>query len=511
MRQMMQWFVSPVFQLIALPFIIVSNNYLANLLKITPIDFFITLVAFEALAVVLWCVVYGFSKKEHVSSSFVSLFCLYIFYLPTIVVALSESIMIHALLFLFFACAVIFFARKSATFLALNRLILVLFVLQMFVVFVQVSSIKTFDHAERENPLPHSQMRVGDMAAMPSVWHIVLDRYASAETLKRVYGYDNKDFYARLKDLGFVIVENPTANYQRTAQSLASVLNLTYLDNVARTSSNDHAVLDHLLYDNLASALLHRLNYSIYHFGSWWDSTRNNKYADKTLNYQNMPQLLFSVLDQSLFGYLVKKDIVSIPYVDGRMGQCERLHYQFDQMAQLAKVDERKFIFAHVLSPHPPFVLRKDGTCKRLTEAVSMSRRDNYIEQLEYTNTRILDVMTQILAHDRDAVIFLQSDEGPWPQAFAGDERFLGMDTTPVDWEKLNQDELREKVQILYAVRASDRFTTNLKDHPTPVNLYRFFFNVYAGAQYDVLPDRNLIFLNSRKLFDFRDITAKIK
>ncbi len=65
---------------------------------------------------------------------------------------------------------------------------------------------------------------------LPDVYWVILDRYGSANVVDKYYGYDNEPFLDELRSRGFYIAEHATANYLKTALSLASSRSLDYLD-----------------------------------------------------------------------------------------------------------------------------------------------------------------------------------------------------------------------------------------------------------------------------------------
>ena len=64
------------------------------------------------------------------------------------------------------------------------------------------------------------------------VYYLIFDRYAGLETLSDIYGFDNSGFYDWLSGHGFDVVEGALANYPGTSHSLASSLNMSYLDDL---------------------------------------------------------------------------------------------------------------------------------------------------------------------------------------------------------------------------------------------------------------------------------------
>jgi hypothetical protein len=349
-------------------------------------------------------------------------------------------------------------------------------------------------------------------AAGPDVWNIVMDRYAGGETLKRVYGFDNETFLAALEQRGFSVARGASANYQRTALSLASSLNLDYLTPFAPAggiAGYDEIPLYRALQDSRVSRFFAGAGYAVIRAGPWWEATRHDVNETASLNYADQPELVRLMLERSLLGHFAVA--TGMEFGNGRLTQCRRIRTQFDRLEEAAASSERKFVFAHILLPHPPYVVDRDGACKASAESRRQTRIENYLDQVHYANRRLLALLDRILAGPRPAVVLLQADEGPWPAAFAGNELDLGADAADVDWSELSRDQLREKMQILYAMKVPDGPPLRLDDGATPVNAYRLILNRYFGMSYPLLPDRNYLFRDRRTLYDFIDVTEVVR
>lgn len=346
----------------------------------------------------------------------------------------------------------------------------------------------------------------------PDVWHLVFDRYAGLETLRQVYGFDNEPFLKQLEQRGFSVARDAASNYQRTAPSLGSGLDLDYLTPLhafGQIAGYDEIPLYRALQDNRVSRFFATQGYRVVNAGPWWESTRHNGNETESLNYDDMPELVRTMLERSLFGYFAVTS--GIEFGNGRLSQCRRIRYQLDRLDAAAQSVDRKFVFAHILLPHPPFVVDADGRCKTAAQAARLSRVDNYVAQVKYANARILQLIDRIEAGPRPAVILLQSDEGPWPAAFAGNELSRGTDAAEIDWTALSAAQIREKMLILYAIRVSDGNPIPLDPHATPVNAYRWIFNRFFGGQFGLLPERSYIFKDRLHLYDFIDVTGKLR
>ena len=86
-----------------------------------------------------------------------------------------------------------------------------------------------------------------------------------------------------------------------------------------------------------------------------------------------------------------------------------------DALAQIPDRGERKFAFAHILSPHYPYVF--DAGCgiaaKRAMRGWDQRRRDAYIGQIQCLNGLLLELVNDLLQRSaKSPVILLVGDHG---------------------------------------------------------------------------------------------------
>ncbi len=345
------------------------------------------------------------------------------------------------------------------------------------------------------------------------IYYLIFDRYASADTLRGVYDFDNSTFLSELEHQGFYVAANSASNYQRTAHSLASSLSLDYLDRLTQvvgSESSSWLPVYAMLQDHAVGRFLKQRGYRFVQVGSWWNPTRNNPLADVNINWRATPELQRVFVMQTAIGQIAGR--LGLPIFDDRAHQCERIDREFERIPELARDPEPKFVFAHLLIPHPPFVFDANGNCLSLETVTKRSRVENYVDQVRYANARILEMVRAIRANSRtEPIIVIQADEGPWPARYAGDERFLGTDVNPVDWTRATPAELREKMRILNALFLPGPGTSPLYPHMTPVNTFRIVFNRYFGTNMPLLPDENYIYRNNRQLYDFERVTPVVR
>jgi hypothetical protein len=189
------------------------------------------------------------------------------------------------------------------------------------------------------------------------------------------------------------------------------------------------------------------------------------------------------------------------PEVSGRPN-ANRAHtlFEFDQVAAAADLPGPTYVFAHFLVPHPPYVFNADGSQPTEDEVAARGIRASYLEQLRWTNGRVLALLDTLLAAppDEQPVIIVQADEGPYPPRYEADQEGF-------PWLAATADEVQEKFGILNAMRlpgvnpASLGFT----DRTSPVNNFRVVFDAYFGADLPLLEDRTYLSPDKAHLYDF--------
>lgn len=334
------------------------------------------------------------------------------------------------------------------------------------------------------------------------IYYLIFDRYANQETLKELFDFDNRGMLHSLEDRGFYVAPESVANYPKTAHSLASSLNLSYLNHLSKEgpAQGDYGALYALLEDTRVARNLKSIGYPYYHLGSWWNGTERDPSAD--VNF------VFSALSQ--FSELVLSTTAWKPISDrfgledsARYDKYRRVLYQFDTLEGISEVDGPTFTFAHILLPHPPYIFDRDGNF--LTSERAKSPAQNYVEQLMYTNKRIIELLDALLSgpSETDPIVIIQSDEGPHPDQL---ERYP--DT--YDWTKASDQDLAEKMRLLNAYYLPGATYRELYPSISPVNTFRVVFNTYFDAHLPILEDRSWVYKDRRNLYTFTEVTKRL-
>ncbi len=348
----------------------------------------------------------------------------------------------------------------------------------------------------------------------PDIYYIIPDRYAGQKAFQKQYGFDNSAFLNSLKDKGFYVPENSTTNYPKTFQSLGSSLNMEYLDYLTEQTnggeSKDESIVTPLIRNNKVLQFLKDHGYRYVHMGSWWEPTKKNENADyifypRRREYWGADEFTTGFYSTTILSEFLKTFFHEPS--DVSKNPRDNLHrqsalQQFEELKKIPLMPGPKFVFAHILLPHDPFVFDKD--CNPIGDEVvnKNTHQENYKNQVLCANKKLDNAIDIILRNSKNPpIIILQSDEGPFPMndPISGDQA----------WGEASETALREKFPILnaYYLPGKDAKAVGFYDTITPVNSFRLLLNTYFGEDMPLLEDRNYIFQDDSNYYKFIDVT----
>ena len=365
-----------------------------------------------------------------------------------------------------------------------------------------------------------AQPRPGATAAstdsLPDVYWIILDRYGSQDVVEAYYDHDISPFLDSLRDRGFYIADRATANYLKTAPSLVSARNMRYLDGEAlraRASADDDWGP---LYRDLPQSfelldVLRPLGYRFLYLGTYWQFTASHPEAD--INYvfdEGLSEFAAVLADQTMLRAAELLGEEAAP--DRRRERWRLTRFQWDRLRDAIGVGSPKLVHAHFSLPHEPYVFHADGSFVPEEVAQSRPTGENYADQVEYANAEVLEFVDDLLAADPEnpPIVIIQAEEGPWPHRFR-------MSETGFRWaDEATDEELHEKFGVLSAFhlpglpgeRAEE---AGLYPSITLVNQFRVILNHYLGTEYELLPDRNYIWPQQTDIYEFIDVTDRVR
>jgi hypothetical protein len=351
----------------------------------------------------------------------------------------------------------------------------------------------------------------------PDVYYIILDGYGRQDALRDVFGYDNNLFVEELEQLGFYIARDARSNYIRTPVSLASSLNFNYVnfaEEAAGTYSTNYLPLPDLIQNNQARTLLEQAGYTTiaistdHPFTDWKGANvyllpfRHDITEIEGFFYGSSALGAFYDLEFPFTDSL--RSILPLPSYGTRR---EKIKFAFDQLKEIPSIPVPKFVFAHIIAPHPPFVFDAQGN------AINPQRRFDtgdgegftgsldeyqslYIQQLQFVNSQILDSIRAILSKSSSPpIIIIQGDHGSG---------------SLLKNSSIAESCMYERTSILNAYYMPQGKTDLLYLAITPVNSFRVVFNTYFETEYPLLADQTYFspYVNP---YNFVDITDQIE
>jgi len=327
--------------------------------------------------------------------------------------------------------------------------------------------------------LPEGQvLRPANGVPLPDIYYIILDGYGRSDTLEQVYDFDNADFLAGLREMGFTVAECSQSNYAQTELSIASSTNLLYLEALGdtyRPGTDNRRPLRPLIRSSAVRRALEALGYRTFAFDTGFtfinleDADRylspglGNGLSGFELMYLRSTAGLLALDSATVLPEMLAPELHR-PQDDHR----ERVRFTFDELGRLAEEPGPKYVYAHIVSPHDPFVFGADGQAVESPEAGSATagwEQRAYADQARFVSRRTLEMLDAVLsASERPPVILLQADHGPGWNSPAGRMGILNAYLFPGAPQVVEED-------------------------LSPVNSFRVLFNAVFGTSFVRLAD----------------------
>jgi len=324
-----------------------------------------------------------------------------------------------------------------------------------------------------------------DTCAFPDVYLLLMDEYASTTSLKEWYGYDNSALDSFLRDRGFHIQQRSRSNYNFTPFSMASILNMSYLQGlepgnhatIAGYASSKDLIRSSEVVKQFAAHGYDIINYSVFDLEGKPSEVNLRLLAGKTdlITGQTLWSRIIHDIGWNFHGLplrAVKDQVYQV------LHDNDHFIAETEKQSAIRSVRPR-FIYAHLLLPHNPFYYDKHGA---LNEPRNLRQNiQGYLDYLPYTNEVIKKLLTSIQQNTQNkAVIIMMGDHGV---------RYPAPGDTMHMHDHQNQN----------AVFFPDRDYHLLYDSISGVNQFRVVFNSIFRQNIPLLKD-STIYLTDKKL-----------
>jgi hypothetical protein len=334
-------------------------------------------------------------------------------------------------------------------------------------------------------PLLNDDMAVPSARPRPDIYLLILDEYANSSVLQERFGFDNRVFEDSLRRLGFTVPGVVRSNYVHTLLSLPSLLNFTHLTRLAGElgpEETDPTLPDFLVEHNRTAAFLKAQGYKFLFFPSqWWISTRHNRNADWEFQawteFRLAREASRSDLRRAFVGTtplgLLRRDYAH---------DADHVKRTLAGLEQVAPTRGPKFVLAHLINPHQPFVL--DSNCRTLSRVVgarSPGWQDAYVDQVQCLNRLLLRMVTTLLQRSSSPpVILLVGDHGTNSLQYSSVKSA----------EAVSPAQARERFGAFGAFHLPGNGDRLFGDSVTLVNVIPRVLNHYFGTAVTPVPDK---------------------
>jgi hypothetical protein len=289
---------------------------------------------------------------------------------------------------------------------------------------------------------------LAEFSDRPDIWLVVLDGYAG-NTLYSADGRGNESpsVLPMLERLGFNSFRSAWASYPTSAASISSLLDITYV-------LEDRAVLDAATVSDLYGVIggesrfvdvLDRNGYSSTMLESGWSGSQCGNQFDNCIASSFLDEAMFKLAEQTILRDVIL-DLWGHAYTAGSRGT---MSWMLDNASKYNDNGTADFVFAHVMSPHPPFLL--DRRCEQRDDVGSISlafiapdttldeQVDGYRQQVACVDKFMLEFAQLV---DDESVVVYVSDHGT-------DRR----DQVPKEPSEWTREDLEERMNVLLAMR----------------------------------------------------------
>jgi hypothetical protein len=458
--------------------------YAYNISEVSVSEVWLPLVISVAAALVLWAVLTLILRSPTKAGIATTIFLLFFFsygrlydVLDWAMLAPKHAYLLPTMLFIW-GYSVYFISRAKRDFRVATRFLnitaVVFIAINLFnigVHQVKLARVAADTSVETSGQAIDSQAEV---STLPDIYFIILDEYAHPDTMKEWYDYDDSEFINSLNNTGFFIAYESKSLTSYTPQVLAEILNMEYLNGEPWSEPTYQKIAD-----NRAADFLKAQGYQYIAFGNNFASYTWEKYADDNVDLYLDYHGYNSSSMVSEFVYILWKTTMLQPFYDRVTGsqhedsyRCQT-SYMLEKLEALPELEGPKFVFAHFICPHAPYVFGPNGEYIAPANWYNYKDKQFYLGQYIFISAEIEEVVDVLIKESKiPPIIVIQSDHGQRPS-------HPGIVIGDTEWEK-----------ILNAMYLPGMNYDTLSDNISPINTFPLIFNYYFGANYS-LPEDN--------------------
>ena len=330
-----------------------------------------------------------------------------------------------------------------------------------------------------------SQLSAESLADLPDIYLILVDGHTRSDVLRDAYGLENADFTGRLEEMGFWVADCSTSNYPSTYFSTASMFGLDYLHHLYEDGTvvfpalSESAVFQTLSDHDYQTITFQNFVFEHFNINDDLRFAREDTFTGSITEFERL------VVDTSVLRVLIDMEGAFpeawvYPFDDNLYLRHYRdTLFALDTLPTLPLLPGNKFVYAHLLVTHDPFVFLADGS-------FNDTRRidgEEYVQSVEFIDSALPAILEQIIEKsDRPPIIIVMGDHGAIVKGRPVEERFA----------------------TLFAIylQGQDPEAAGFYENLSLVNVFRLLFNDLFDADYALLDDRSYAIWNNEDLAD---------
>jgi hypothetical protein len=331
---------------------------------------------------------------------------------------------------------------------------------------------------------------------LPDFYLIILDGHTRSDVLKERFDYDNMSFVQQLNEMGFYVASCSQSNYASTKLSLVSAMYADYIRNF---------VEDGMILPPLDSSPVNKTLKSLGYKTIAFENRARGQFDLKEDIHLSRNQMAFGEIDlrgginefekmmveTSFLRFVVDTEL--IPGFDqNSLDDWEQwehyyqTHYILSELEKMPETPGPKFVYAHIMVPHSPFIFAPDGTYLHNTNPI-----EGYRSNVEFIDNKLPSILQTIIEKsDPSPIIVVMGDHGP-------------------STRKTITKEMR--MATLNAYLVNDVAKAQLYPSITPINAFRIILNSHYGGNFPLLDDISYYAYKPSELPDAEIIVADCK
>ena len=260
--------------------------------------------------------------------------------------------------------------------------------------------------------------------AAPDIYLVLLDAHPRQDTMRDVFGVDSTEFNGWMESHGFELADQAHSNYNNTPLTLSSMFNAALVPDLMPNPPDGTAaqarLINRLINDGAMLQKLREYGYEIDALQSEIGYVSMFA-ADRVIDTGTLTEFELGLTQEDAIQRMDPSAMFDFVLAQHR----ERVLESFKAVRELAGTANARprFVFAHILAPHPPIVFSADGspvkldgclwTACSLDSPMTEAQRALVAGQLTYVDEQVGQTASAIIDRShRPAVVVFFSDHG---------------------------------------------------------------------------------------------------